>query len=81
MHLQQLARDRWRVENETHWTHDTVFEGDEARTPWTKHPDAMLVVAVLRVITVNILALLRALSRYADNPAAPETTWLTPTGR
>ena len=70
----KLARAHWRCENEGHWTADAIFDEDARRTPWTQHPDGVLVVGLLRSIAVNILAVLRALSRYRR---AKE--WLTPT--
>lgn len=70
----KLARAHWRCENEGHWTADAIFDEDARRTPWTQHPDGVLVVGLLRVIAVNILAVLRALSRYKR-----DDKWLTPT--
>lgn len=70
----KLARAHWRCENEGHWTADAIFDEDARRTPWTMHPDGVLVVGLLRAIAINILAVLRALSRYKQGQ-----TWLKPT--
>jgi hypothetical protein len=70
----KLARAHWRCENEGHWTADAIFDEDARRTPWTQHPLGVLVVGLLRVIAINILAVLRALSRYKR-----ANKWLTPT--
>lgn len=71
----QLIRAHWRCENEGHWTADAIWDEDARRTPWTKHPDGVLVVGLLRAIAINILAVLRALSR--GKTAAGK--WLKPT--
>ena len=55
-------------------TGDAISDEDARRTPWTQDPDGVLVVGLLRVIAVNILAVLRALSRYQR-----DDKWLTPT--
>jgi hypothetical protein len=70
----KLARAHWRCENEGHWTADAIFDEDARRTPWTQHPVGVLVVGLLRLMAVNILAVLRALSRYKR-----AEKWLTPT--
>lgn len=70
----ELARAHWRCENEGHWTADAIFDEDARRTPWTKHPDGVLVVGLLRAMAINILAILRALSRHKRGE-----TWLKPT--
>jgi predicted transposase YbfD/YdcC len=77
----QLLRSHWRIENETHWTSDTQWQEDAKRTPWTKHPDGLLVTAALRAMALNITALMRALTCYAQNPDAPdeEKVWVKPT--
>lgn len=64
-HALLLARGHWRCENEGHWTADAIFDEDARRTPWTQHPNGVLVVGILRAIAINILAVLRALSRDA----------------
>ena len=72
----RLARAHWRCENEGHWTADAIWEEDARRTPWTQHPDGVLVVGLLRAIAINILALLRELSWLKRGD-----TWVTPTWR
>lgn len=66
-----VARSHWRCENEGHWTADAIWREDARRTPWTRHPDGVLVVGLLRAMAINILAVLRALSRddKGDKPS------------
>ncbi len=73
--LLKLARAHWRCENEGHWTADAIWDEDARRTPWTKHPDGVLVVGLLRAMAINILAVLRSLSRKKSGC----DTWLKPT--
>ena len=73
----ELARAHWRCENEGHWTADAVFDEDARRTPWTKHPDGVLVVGLLRAMAINMLAVLRALSRYKRGEKWLKPTWKT----
>ena len=73
----QLARAHWRCENEGHWTADAIWDEDARRTPWTQHPDGVLVVGILRAIAINILAVLRALSRIQEGLKSIKPTWKT----
>jgi len=59
----RVARAHWRCENEGHWTADAIWEEDARRTPWTTYPAGIVNVGVLRSIAINILALLRSMSR------------------
>jgi hypothetical protein len=79
--LLEAVRAHWRIENETHWTADAIWKEDRRRTPWTKQPTGILVTAALRAIAMTIMAQLRALSRYIENPDASDedTVWLKPT--
>jgi predicted transposase YbfD/YdcC len=70
--LLQASRVHWRIENEVHWTSDVVFREDARRTPLSKHPTAILVVAMLRTMARNILAMLRSKSRFQEAPACGE---------
>jgi predicted transposase YbfD/YdcC len=70
-----LARGHWRCENEGHWTADAIWDEDARRTPWTQHPDGILVVGLLRAIAINILAVLRALSRIGRGDKLLKPTW------
>lgn len=72
-----LARSHWRCENEGHWTADAIWDEDARRTPWTQHPDGILVVGILRAIAMNILAVLRALSRLKQGSGWRRPTWQT----
>jgi predicted transposase YbfD/YdcC len=57
-----LVRNHWAVENACHFTYDVAFKEDHH--PWTrKAPKAILVMAILRRIACNMLALLRTSSR------------------
>lgn len=79
--LLQLLVAHWRIENETHWTADARWDEDARRTPWTQHPVGLLVMAVLRAAAMNILAILRSLSRRTDHPdpSSPTAKWYKPT--
>jgi predicted transposase YbfD/YdcC len=59
----ELVKLYWRCENEQHWTSDVFFDEDARRTPWTQDPEALYVASYLRVIAVNIVAVLRAMCR------------------
>lgn len=67
----KLARRYWRCENGNHWTCDYLFEEDADKTPWTTDPEAMLVATYFRLIALNILAVLRAMSRRDYHPDRP----------
>ena len=58
-----LVRLYWRCENENHWTADVFFDEDATRTPWTTDPEAVYVMSFLRMLGLNILAVLRAMCR------------------
>lgn len=73
----RVARAHWRCENEGHWTCDAIWEEDARRTPWTKHPTGIVNVGILRVIAINILALLRAMSRRRDGDTLETPSWQT----
>lgn len=73
----EVARCHWRCENEGHWTADAIWDEDARRTPWTQHPDGILVVGVLRAIAINILAMLRHLSWLKRGDEWVTPTWKT----
>ena len=52
-----MIRRRWEVENGAHWTLDKILHEDDQ--PWTRDPDGMIVVQMLRRMTLNIIALYR----------------------
>lgn len=68
-----LARAHWRCENEGHWTADAIWDEDARRTPWTRDPTGIVNVGILRVLAINILALLRSMSciRKGDRTLTP----------
>jgi len=77
LHALDLARGHWRCENEGHWTADAIWDEDARRTPWTQHPEGIAVVGLLRAIAINILAVLRALSRIQRGEKLIKPTWKT----
>ena len=58
-----LVRMHWRCENEGHWTADVVCKEDARRNPWIRVPQAVYALSLLRMIALNILAVLRRMSR------------------
>jgi predicted transposase YbfD/YdcC len=68
-----ISRAHWRCEEETHWTADVVLREDRRRLAWSRHPVGVFVVAVLRMMALNILAVARKLSRLGYNHDTP--TW------
>lgn len=70
-----VARAHWRCENEGHWTADAIWEEDARRTPWTTHPSGVLSVGLLRTMAINIMAVLRALSRIEYAQKAQRPPW------
>jgi predicted transposase YbfD/YdcC len=73
----RLARAHWRCENEGHWTADAIWDEDARRTPWTTHPNGVLVVGLLRSMAINILSVLRALSRIRREGKFAKPAWKT----
>ena len=67
----KISRAHWRVENETHWTADVELMEDRRRHAWSRHPHGTLVVAILRMMAQNILAIARQLSRLAHTRDKP----------
>ena len=67
-----LVRMHWRCENEGYWTADVVWREDACRVPWIRVPATVYVTSMLRMIGLNILAVLRSLSRRAwDSKPVP----------
>lgn len=62
-HWLTLVRMYWRCENEGHWTADVVWKEDARRTPWIRVPRAVYALADLRMLALNIMAVLRQMSR------------------
>jgi len=58
-----ISRGHWRCEEETHWTTDVVLQEDRRRLAWSRHPNGVFVVSVLRMMALNILAVARVLLR------------------
>ena len=58
-----LIRLYWRIENNGNWTADSVFKEDAKRTPFCCVPTAVFALSVLRMIALNIFAILRSMVR------------------
>lgn len=67
----KISRAHWRCENETHWTTDTQLGEDRRRLAWSRHPNGVFVVSVLRMMALGILAVARKLSRYGYSLETP----------
>ena len=65
-----LVRMHWRCENEGHWTADVIGQEDARRTPRIRVPHAVYALSGLRMLALNVLAVLRRLSRreYTSQP-------------
>jgi len=66
-----VSRAHWRCEDETHWTADAEMQEDRRRLAWSRHPNGILVVCVLRMIAIAILAMARRLSRTGYSRETP----------
>lgn len=64
----KAVRAHWRVENNSNWTADVFWREDAKRTPWTTNPEAVYVLAALRMLAINIIAVMRAISRQPGVP-------------
>jgi len=69
----EISRAHWRCENETHWTADAEAQEDRRRLAWSRHPNGVFVVSLLRRISTNISAVARKLSRLDHTNELP--TW------
>ena len=69
----KISRAHWRCENETHWTADAESHEDRRRPAWSRHPQGVFAVSVLRRIALNIQAVARRLSRLGHSLETP--TW------
>lgn len=58
-----VVRTYWRCENEGHWTADVIWREDARRLPWIRTPRAVYALANLRMVALNVLAVLRSMSR------------------
>ena len=70
----KISRGHWRCENETHWTADAELQEDRRRLSWSRHPNGVLVVALLRMMALAILAVARRLSRMGHTRETPSWT-------
>ncbi len=69
----KISRAHWRCEDETHWTKDAILQEDRRRLAWSRHPNGVFIVSLLRMIALNILAVARKLSRIGYSLETP--TW------
>jgi hypothetical protein len=69
----RISRGHWRCEEETHWTADVILQEDRRRLAWSRHPNGVFVVSVLRMMALNIMAVARKLSRLPYSLETP--TW------
>jgi hypothetical protein len=67
----KVSRAHWRCEDETHWTADALLQEDRPRLAWSRHPNGLLVVSVLRMIAIAILGTARRLSRIGYSQETP----------
>ena len=67
----KLSRAHWRIENNTHWTADTLLGQDRRRLALTTDPNGIVAVWVLAAIALNVLAVLRCLSRVGHTGRRP----------
>ena len=65
------SRAHWRCENETHWTLDAELRDDRGRLAWSRNPDGILTMAVLRMIALALLAVVRRMSRIGYTHETP----------
>lgn len=72
-HAISISRGHWRCEEETHWTCDAMLQEDRRRHAWSRHPNGVFVVSLLRMMALNILAIARKLSRLGERQETP--TW------
>ena len=68
-----ISRGHWRCEEETHWTADAMLLEDRRQLAWSRHPNGVFIVSLLRMMALNILAVARKLSRLGDREETP--TW------
>jgi hypothetical protein len=68
----RVSRAHWRCEDETHWTADAQMLEDRRRLAWSRHPNGILVVSVLRMIAIAIVAIARRLSRMGYSLETPK---------
>ena len=73
----RVSRAHWRCENDGHWTCDAIWDEDARRTPWTRYPTGIVNVGILRVLAINILALLRSMSRLRKGDTLVTPGWQT----
>ena len=66
-----VSRAHWRCEEETHWTADAMLQEDRRQLAWSRHPDGVFIVSLLRMMALNILAVARKLSRVGERHETP----------
>jgi hypothetical protein len=58
-----MIRLYWRIENNGNWTTDVVWKEDTRRVPWIRVPEAVFALSLLRMMALNLLSVLRSMSR------------------
>lgn len=64
----KAIRAYWRCENNSNWTADVFWREDAKRTPWTTNAEAIYALAALRMLAINIVAVMRAMVLHPAYP-------------
>jgi predicted transposase YbfD/YdcC len=67
----KFSRAYWRCEEETHWIADVIFSEDQRRLTWSRHPNGVFIVAILRILALDIISIARKLSRIGYSSEKP----------
>ena len=68
----QVVRGHWGIENGAHWTLDMEWWQEDA-APWCRKQEALMVLALLRAMALNLLRWLK--SRHLRNSAVKSMGW------
>lgn len=68
----QVVRGHWGIENGAHWTLDMEWWQEDA-APWCRRNEALLVLALLRAMALNLLRWLKA--RHLRNSTVKTMGW------
>lgn len=68
----QVVRGHWGIENGAHWTLDMEWWQEDA-APWCRKQEALVVLALLRVMALNLLRWLK--DRHLRNRAVASMGW------
>jgi len=67
----KLVRIYWRCENGNHWTADVVWREDADQPSWSTDPDGIIATSFFRMFGLNVIAVLRAMTRRKTQPVHP----------